>query len=148
MYFVVKGNIYHHQTPACQNMFASKHKKALKLREKHVQFKDEMKFLKAFQSVYHQPRDRCQDNRETRLTNSIGCLIFIYIFSVLYDVSVTLLCPHSTPPPKKKKRKRGDTTSDCSWCSGRSFPSLCGHAVGRMQRQVDGYGWEFQCFLH
>lgn len=40
MHFVVKGNIYHHQTLACQNMLPPKHKKALKLREKHVQFKD------------------------------------------------------------------------------------------------------------
>lgn len=66
MHFVVKGNIYHHQTPACQNMFPPKHKKGLKLREKHVQFKDEMKCSKDFQSVYHQPRARCQDNIKTR----------------------------------------------------------------------------------
>lgn len=28
MHFVLKGNIYHHQTPACQNMFSPKHKKS------------------------------------------------------------------------------------------------------------------------
>lgn len=63
------------------------------------------------------------------------------------------LPPFSAPtqlplPPIKKKRERGNTTSDCSWCSGRSFQSPCGHSVGRMQRQVDVCEWEFQCFLH
>lgn len=27
MHILLKGNIYHHQTPTCQNMFPPKHKK-------------------------------------------------------------------------------------------------------------------------
>lgn len=60
MHFVVKGNIYHQQTPACQNIFPLKQKRALK-NERKSMWNSKMK-LSAFQIQYHQPGAWCQDN--------------------------------------------------------------------------------------
>lgn len=122
MCFVVKGNIYHHQTPACQNMFPLKQKIALKMREKTCAIERRNEVHESFPNSVPPARSlmsrqrcstvtrRCREGNKEISKLHLFSNINFYIFSVNYDVSVTFLYPS----PSKKKAVWGGGTSNCS----------------------------------
>lgn len=129
MCFVVKGNIYHHQTPACQNMFPLKQKIALKMREKTCAIERRNEVHESFPNSVPPARSlmsrqrcstvtrRCREGNKEISKLHLFSNINFYIFSVNYDVSVTFLYPS----PSKKKAVWGGGTSNCSWTTLRAW---------------------------
>lgn len=154
MHFVVKGNIYHQQTPACQNMVPPKQKRALKMTEKACAIQRWNEVHESFPNSVPpawrlMSRQRCstvtwrcrEGSKEISKLHWISNIHLYIFFSVNYDVSVTLLYP---PYPRQK---RGGS-SNCSWATlrARTWDGLLG-APSRapVATQQDGHGGRSVC---